>query len=280
VPHAIVLNSASKAGTTGGAFADTLTANANDSLTVVNFPSGGARILEAWGIDIYSVAELQWIYTRPDSSHDQVHGIRFSIPALTPGGAANVSAHNLLPGYTMIPVFPSDAATLQVTTTAADDVLVSWLTEYDDMPGVSASFANWEQVLAVYKSTIGVRCSAVASATPGAYGAARAINADDDRFHARSWYAILGASVQTQVTTIALLGPDFGGQRIGFPAGALDLRSNAWFLDQSIKYGKPMIPFFSAENKANTFVYVADGEASTSPQIDFLLIEMSARPTG
>ena len=37
MPHAIVLNSASKASLTGGSFADTLTANGGDSLTIPNF---------------------------------------------------------------------------------------------------------------------------------------------------------------------------------------------------------------------------------------------------
>src|SRR5436189_2154857 len=113
--HAIILSSASKANTTGGSFADTLTANAGDSLSVVKFDSGGARILEMWGIDSDSVAELQVIYTRPDSTHDQQHGVRFGIAALVPGGAAAVAGHDLLPGYVTIPLYPSDAATMQAT---------------------------------------------------------------------------------------------------------------------------------------------------------------------
>ena len=84
--------------------------------------------------------------------------------------------------------------------------------------------------------------------------------------------------MQTQVTTIGLTGPDWGGQRIGFPAGALDLRSNTWFLDQAIKYGRPLIPCFNSNNKGNILVVVADGEASTSPKIDFFCVELSGKP--
>lgn len=276
--YAYLLNTASKANLTGGVEADTLTANSGDSLVVANFQNGGARICEAWGIDSDSVAELEWVYTRPDSTHDQSHGFRFNIPALTPGGAAVIAAHNLLPGLVEVPVFPSDAATLTVSGTAADDVLVSWLTEYDDLPGVSMRFASWDSIRSLRKSNLGVRVAAVASATPGLYGAARALNADDSRFHSNTYYAILGASVQTQVTTIALSGPAWGGYKIGFPAGALDLRSDTWFLDQSIKRGQPIIPFFNSNDAANVLVYVADGEASTSPKIDFVMIELNGAP--
>jgi len=276
--HAIVLNSASKANTTGGTFADNLSANSGDSLTVANFPSGSARILEMWGIDSDSVAELQVIYTRPDSSHDQQHGIRFEIPSVALGGAATNAAFNMLPGYGQIPLSPSDTPTFGVTSTAADDVLVSWITEYDNLPGVQGNFATWQQVQNLHKSTFGFFVGPTASGTPGAYGTNRALNADDDRFHAGSWYAILGITVQTQVTTVGFIGPDWGGQRIGCPAGSLDLRSSTWFVDQAVKWNKAMIPCFQANNKANTFMMVADGEASTQPKVDVFCYELTGAP--
>ncbi|MDE2472865.1 MAG: hypothetical protein KGL35_30140 [Bradyrhizobium sp.] len=280
MPYALILNTASKANLTGGAFADSLTANSGDSLAVVNYDSGGARILEAWGIDSDSVMEAEWIFTRPETSHDQQHGIRFNIPALVPGGAASIGAHNILPGYAQIPVFKSDAATITVSGTAADDVVMSWLTEYDDVPGVSAQFATWASVQSMRKSNVGVYCNAVASATPGAYGASRAINADDDRFHGNTYYAILGYTVQTQVTTISLIGPPWGGQRIGGPAGVGTLDNTWFFVDMAQKYNKALIPVFNSNDKQNILVQVADGEASTAPKVDFHLMELTGNPAG
>ena len=277
MPRAVILNTAFKAGTTGGTFADSLAANSGDSMTVANYQSGGARIIEMWGIDSDSVAELELLSTRPETSHDSVHGIRVLIPSIALGGAATNAAFDLLPGYAHVPLWPADTLTMTVTTTAADDVVVSWLTEYDDLGGIQGSFATYEQVMANYVSSVGIRCDAVAGAI-GVYGTARAINTDDDRFHAKRFYAILGFSVQTQVTTIALKGPDWGGQLIGAPAGSLWLNTRTIFLDWSIKYGKPLIPWFSAENKGNVFVQVADAEVSTSPKIDFYMIEMSGAP--
>jgi hypothetical protein len=278
MPRAVVLNTASKANLTGGSFADNLTANAGDSTAVANFNTGGARMIEAWAIDSDSVAELEIFYTRPEATHDQQHGLRVEIPALTPGGAGTVAAHNILPGYGVIDLYKSDTVTLSVTGTASDDFVYSWVTLYDDLPGVSGVFASWDQVTALQKSAVGIQVTAVASATAGAYGAQRAFNADDDRLHANTWYAILGASVQTQVTTISMLGPDWGGQRIGMPAGALDLRSNTWFVDQTVKWGLPLIPCFNSNNKGNVLVQVADAEANTSPKIDFFLYELNGMP--
>jgi len=275
MPRAVVLTTASKAGAAGGTFADTLVVNSGDSLGIANFTNGGARLIEAWGIDSDSVAEFQMIYSR---GHDQLHGIRFGVPALTPGGAGTVAAVDLLPGYMTLPVYSGDTAVIQATSTAGDDLIFSYLVEYDDLPGVDSRFAAWPQVQAMTKSLVGIQVTAVASGTAGAYGTARAFNADDDRLHADSYYALLGATVQTPVTTIALTSPDWGNQKIGLPAGVSHLNPGSWFVDQSIKWNRPLIPIIAANNKGNILVQVADGEASTSPHIDFLLAELIGRP--
>lgn len=275
MPHAVILTTASKANAAGGTFADTLVVNSGDSLGIANFTAGQSRLIEAWGIDSDAVAEFQMIYSR---GHDQLHGIRFSCPALTPGGAGTVAAVDFLPGYMTLPVYSGDTALIQASCTAADDLIFSYLVEYDDLPGVDARFAQWPTVQSLMDSLVGIRVSAQASGTPGAYGTARAFNADDDRLQADRYYAILGATVQTPVTTIALSSPDWGNQWIGLPAGVSHLNPGSWFVDQSVKWNKSLIPIISANNKTNILVKVADGEASTTPQIDFLLARLTSRP--
>ena len=279
MPRALVLNTASKANTTGGTFADNLTANTGDSLAVANFNNGQARIMEAWAMDSASVAEIQIIYTRPESTHDQSHGFRALIPAVSGGGATKNGAVNILPGYEYIDVYKSDSPTVQVSTTAADNFAYSWLTLYDDLPGVQGVFCSWPYIAQHQKSSVGIRCDAVASATAGAYGTNRAINADDDRLHANTWYAILGITVQTPVTTLGLLGPDWGGQRIGVPAGFLFTNSNGYFADISIKYNLPLIPVFNSNNKGNVLTMAVDTTANTSPKVVWNMVELDVPNT-
>ena len=278
MPPAIILNTASKANTTGGTFADTLTANSGDSLSVANFNTGNARIFKMWGIDSDSIAELALTDTRTDSIHDPQYGIRFNIPSLIPGGAASVGSHYLLSEGSTVPVFSGDTLTMSVTTTAADDVLVSWLTQYDDLPGVQGQFARWEQVQAMRDTTIGVRCAPVASGTAGLYGTARAINADDARWTGGKYYAILGWTVQTVCTTIAFSGQAWGNNKIGGPSGALTTDTTMYFVDLYKETGIPCIPVFNGFDAANVFLYAADGEASTSPKVDVFAYELSGNP--
>src|SRR5690348_1996706 len=280
MPPAIILNTASKANTTGGTFADTLTANSGDSLSIANYVGGTAQIFRMWGIDSDSVAEVAVTDTRTDSIHDPQFGIRFNIPSLIPGGAAVVGSHNMLAGGYTVPVYSGDALTMTVTTTAADDVLVSWLTQYTDLPGVSGQFARWEQVQALRDTTIGVRCAPVASGTPGAYGTARAINADDARWTGGKYYAILGWTVQTVCTTIAFAGQAWGNNKTGGPSGVLTLDTTNYFVDLYHETGVPCIPVFNGYDASNVFLEVASSVASASPKIDVWAYELSGNPVG
>jgi hypothetical protein len=278
MPHAVILNTASKKDTTGGTFADVLTANSQDSLAVPNFVNGGARVLHMWGMDSASVAEIAWTNSRVDSIHDPTFGIRFNIASLFPGGAGKPAAQALIKPPATVPVFSGDTNTFTVTSTANDDVLVSWLTEYDDLPGTEGQFARWDQVQQLRFTTIGLRCAPVASATEGAYGTARALNADDTRLTGGKYYAILGWTVQTPVTTISVKANTWGNTRLGLPQGSLNLGTDMGFVDMSLALNKPLIPIINGYDAGNVFLEVADNIASTSPKVDLLMYELTRSP--
>jgi hypothetical protein len=279
MPRAIVLNTASKASTTGGTFADTLTANSGDSLAIPNLQSGQGRIMRMWGIDSASVAELALTAGRVESIHDPQFGVRFNIPPNVGGAAGAPAAVPLIEPPNYLDVFTGDTLTMSVTSTAADAVVVSWLTEYQDLPGVQASFASWESVKANRFTQIGVRVIPVASGTKGLYGTARAVNADDSRWTGGRWYAILGFTVQVPVTTVSFKGPMWGNFRFGAPAGMPFLSTDNFFVQLQQQYpGESLIPVFNGYDAGSVLVEVADDAASTSPKVDILAIECRNNP--
>lgn len=281
MPRAVVLNTASKANTTGGSFADTLTANSGDSLAIPNLQSGQGKILRMWGIDSDSVAEIALTDGRVESIHDPQYGIRFNIPALALGGAATNAAFPMLEPPNSIDVFTGDSLTFTCTTTAADDVVVSWLTEYQDLPGVQANFVDYNWAQNNRFTTGGFRCAPVASATPGLYGTARAANADDTRWVGGRWYTVLGFTVQTQVTTVSIKGPMWGNFRFGASAGGTFLSTDNYFIALNAQYpGERLLPCFNGYDVGNVLLEVADGEASTSPKVDLICAVSKAAPPG
>ena len=279
MPHAVVLNSAGKASLTGGSFADTLSALSGDSLAIPNFVNGGARIFKMWGIDSDSVMELALTASRFESVHDPQYGVRFNLPSLIPGGAALVGANTLLLPPAKIPVYSGDSLVMTVTGTASDDALVSWLTEYDDLPGTAGQFTDWSTVNALWETVIGLRCAPVAG-TAAVYGTERALNADDTRLTGGKYYAILGWTVQTVCTTIYIRSTTFGNNKLGLPSGALDLRSDMGFVELSQLLGRPLIPVIAGYDAGNVFLAAADGEASTSPKVDLLMVQLRSNPLG
>jgi hypothetical protein len=276
--RALVLTTASKANTTGGTFADTLIANTNDALAVANFNDGEANLLEMWGNDSTSTMEVQMIYTRPQSTHDQSHGLRVQNASLLAGQAAKVGAQEYLPGKVGFQLYKSDTAVVQVTSTAADNVAVSWNILYDDLPGAAGVFISPSQAAQLQTSIVGINVAAVTSATRGAYGASRAFNTDDARLHANTWYCIVGYTLASPIMTVSLIGPDWGGQRIGGPGDPLTFRTGSWFMDQSDKWQRPLIPCFNSNNVGNVNVALADVAASSTPGLDFILYELRGTP--
>jgi hypothetical protein len=282
VPYAQIWTTASNASTTGGTFADSLTANTGDTTNVANYgqangPGGsGARILEAIAIDSAHVAELAVIYSRPESTHDQQHGWRSSIQAAAFNTVGNVKSVNILGGRMTLNLFRSDTPQLLVTSTASDVVVYGYLTEYDDFPGAAASLVMPAVVDAGFKSRVGIRVNAESNTgTAGAYGTQVAFNATDPRLHANTWYAIQGINVQSACFAVTFIGPDFGGQRLGVPAGSIEIETSSWFFDESLKWGKPMVPVFNSNNAASTLMQVVDAATSLSPQIDLQLVELN-----
>jgi hypothetical protein len=195
------------------------------------------------------------------------------------GGAGLVAGLPMIEPPNYFDVYTGDTLTFTCTTTASDDVVVSWLTEYDDLPGVQAKFANWSTIQTGRFTTIGVRCAPVASATPGAYGTARAANADDTRWTGGRWYALLGFTVQIPVTTVSFKGPMWGNLRFGASAGGPFLYTDNYFVQLSQFFNAPLIPVFNGYDSASVLLEVADGEASTSPKVDMLCAEFVNDPS-
>ena len=279
MPHAVVLNTASKSSTTGGTFADTLTANTGDSLGIPNLQSGQGRIIRMWGMDSAHVAEIALTDTRVESVHDPQFGVRFNIPYAAYIASSVVGAAPMIRTPNYLDVFSGDTLTFTVTSTASDAVAVSWLTEYQDLPGTAAKFTDWTAISSRRFTEIGVRVIPVASGTAGAYGTSRAINADDARWTAGKWYAILGFTVQIPVLTVSFKGPMWGNWRLGAPAGTPQLYTDNCFLDLSNELGKPLIPVFNGYDASSVLLEVVDVATSTSPKVDVIAVECNTDPS-
>jgi len=253
----------------GGTAFEALTPGTGDSATFFNVPIGSPAFLaEIWGVDDSNSCELSLTATR---FHDQVFGIRTQLPdgsALAPAGRASLVS----PGGFDQPVYPSDVLTVQAAGQNGDNVNVTFIMYYQDIPGIAAALAGWDAVKAAMKNLVGIHVSL----TPGSgdWGASVALNAADNRLHANTFYAVLGFTSDIPCAAIGLSGIDTGNLRVGGPVLADPEHDAYLFADLAKAYQASLIPVINSNNAGSTNLQAADPSGS-AVELDVILAELT-----
>lgn len=262
---------ASKANITGGAF-EALSAAGGDSLTVFAFDSpSSAYLLSLWGIS--SDAKFEFDIRSP-RLHDNVRGIRVAGSPLYPGAVTANGCQILLPRNVKQPLYSADPLIAEVNGTAVDDAVLTWLAYYENLKGIDANLASWEEISARIVNIVGIKVAPTASATPGTFGATVALNSTETRLQADLSYALLGATTDTPFVTCRIKGPDTGNLGVGLPMGGFSEVSCQFFVEMARAHGLPLIPIIQANNQGSTNIDIVDAEASTAPVVDLIFAEL------
>src|SRR5665213_1019807 len=170
----------------GGTTAVALTPGTGDTGTFFNVPQGSeAYIAEVWAVDDTTKAE---VYLTASRFHDQVFGIRYTIPA----GSSLAPASRMIcvdPAGIDQPIFPSDVITVSAVGADNDKVNVTLVLFYRDIPGVAARLITAGECRSRGGNKVGIKTLL----TPGSgnWGASVALNASDNRLHANTDYAVI-----------------------------------------------------------------------------------------
>jgi hypothetical protein len=251
---------ASPATTSAGAFVP-LTPQTGQSFAVRAFPSGASADLVA---PFASFGVEGFFQVKSPRMHDQVVATTFGAGPNTNGFSIN----DLAGANWSEPAYSTDVLTVQVATvvaqTAATHFLGGFSVAYSDLAGIQQSLATWAQV----QSYAGARGEAgkhyvswvtpSSSATNGALGAGVAINSVNDQFKANGSYALLGYLCPVGLGAVLLQGTDTGNLFVGGPGSPDPKVTRNYFVDLSLALNLPAIPIVQANNRANTFVSVAD----------------------
>lgn len=257
----------------GGGF-ESLAAASGDSLSL-RFLDANAdiRLLEAWGGN--NVSKCDFSIMSP-LLHDNNRGIRFAHQFNPTLSVADGNPQLYMSPYETQKYRPSDTLTVQVSGTAADDVTFTQLISYDG-PGVpDGRYISYEECMARAVNLVGIRVSPSAHATTSTYGTAEAINTDDDRLKANTFYALIGATTDLPFTTLVIKGPETGNFRVPMPGSWRADLMGGFFLELSRRFARPLIPVFNANNKGNIQVEVADAGGGSNPLISLKFLELSS----
>lgn len=241
-----------------------LTADTGDSFTVRSYPFGSkAQIVQAWALG----ATAGVIRVRSPRLHDAANGIRLRTTAATPAP--------LLPDGLEQQLQPQDVLTFEQSGGGAEVDMASLLVYYEDLPGIAAQLASWDQLKGQIVNLVGVEVNLTTGATAGQYGGSQALNANFDILKRNIKYAILGYDCDVTTGTVGITGPDIGNLRVAGPGLARSEVTMGWFKDLAIETGQPMIPVINSANVANTIVDVADTATAAARNITFVMAELA-----
>lgn len=266
--HFAALDIVTAQGTAVPAALTALAAVAGDSLAIKNCPlDKTTRILQLW-TDVQSAGTVR---VRSPRLHDNVQGIRYAtvvgdVEPLFPWGVGQR-------------VYPNDLLTVELAAgaVAGDIETVSFLTYYENLPGVDAVFISPDELMRRAVNIFTVE-NTLALGTTGGYSGGEAINVEFDQFKANTKYALVGYTVSAQCATVAWRGPDTGNTRVGGP-GLLALReiTEDWFCRLSKAFSLPLIPVIAAENKGATLIDGVQDENGVDTTVNSIFVELAPR---
>lgn len=267
VQHAGVLSTFGASGTAIGATLAALAAVTGDSLQIPFFPeSKRAWLVQLWA-DVQVAGTLR---VRSPKFHDNVNGIRVD--------TVIGDLHPILPFGAKQPLFPGDVLSVELAGSAVlgDIEYAVFLAYFEELAGQRLNGITWDQLMTRTQDIVTVE-NTIATGTTAAWAGSEAINAEIDQFQTRTEYAILGFVADAEAAAIAYRGPDFGNLRVGGPAepGIRHVTAE-WFVRLAQRTGLPVIPVFSADNKAATFIDSLQDENGTDTTITTVLARLRA----
>ncbi len=237
---------------------EALAPGTGDTNTFFNVPQGSvAYLAEVWAVDDANPVDISLVASR---FHDQQSGIVYQCPDGDLVAPTDRCVRLSSPGIDQ-PIFPSDVLTVQVDGVSGDNVNVTLVFYYADIPGIAGRYATFEQVKSLAGNQVGIRTTLTAGA--GNWGSSVALNASDNRLHANRDYAVLGFTAQAPLSAVSIQGVDLGNLRAGGPVLGDADHDGSLFVDLARAYNAPLIPVINSNNAGATLLQAAHPQNDT-----------------
>lgn len=253
-------------GTAIGASLAATTIASGDSFTIRNCAlTDKVWMLSYWTHNL--VAGMSRI--RSPKLHDNVDAIR--------SRALVATLDPVLPLGTRVQFYPQDTEIVELAGSAVGGNIESvvQLMYYENLPGQAARLIDAATLASRQKTIIGQRLAITLGTTVG-YNGARAINADNDQFHANTDYALLGLSSDINTAAIAVRGVDTGNLRASVPGSVLLWQlTERFFVKLAKEFNMAMIPVFNSANKAGILVDAVNNQAGGTANVTLWMAELA-----
>ncbi len=222
-----------------------------------------------WLLGLWSQNQVAGVLRmRSPRLHDNVQGIR--VRATTPDQAFDWPR-----GFKQF-LIPQDVLTVEQSGSGVAGQIESgsFLTWYEDLPGVSGRFTDAATLFAKGVNLMGQEV-ALTPGAGGGYTGQKAVNATFDNFKANTDYALVGGEVDAACCTVRVQGIDTGNLGVGFPGQVQgDKVTSEWFLELALHTGLAIIPVFNAANKQAILVDAVQNQAAGAVNVTLYFVEL------
>lgn len=238
-----------------------------DSLTVKN-GTPGSQIVLLTALALQQVAGYQQI-TAP-SFNDTTRGIRYGVPAATPGHYLPLMQGQPLKAQETLSV------TIAGSNTAGDIELGGAMIYYENLPGQQGTYLTEDEMYARAVRMVTVYAT-ISTGTAGGWSGGELITAESDLLRANRDYAVLGITSIVACLAVGMRAPDWSNGRIAVPGQITNPElSSEYFRYLSWDTGLPCIPVFNSANKNNIFLDAAVDENGADPIVSVMLMELES----
>lgn len=230
---------------------------------------------KVWLIDAWAFSQVAGVMrVRSPRLHDNVQGIRMRVPA--------ANADSLYPnigddGFNQF-LIPQDTLIVEQTGTAVGGQIETGnlLLYYENLPGISARLIDNPTLNKAGINIMGQEVTIVTGTTVAYTGQASiTANGTVDNFKANTDYALLGAMVDTRVSSVRIQGVDVGNLGIGIPGEPTQRHVYQNFFQRLANAsGKATIPVFNSANRTGILVDVLGNQAAITTVITFFFVEL------
>lgn len=232
------------------------TAATGDSLTVRSFKDNGSAWLE--NVYLQGASAPRRVRVLSPRLHDNVTGLSFQ--------ALENPTEFLLAAQLQQAMYSADQLVVQMDAAGSSDTVAALSMYYTDAPGLSANLYTWDQIRNRIIDIKPVEVDITCSATIGQWSDT-AITATENQLKADYEYACLGFTGSAALLTVGIKGPCTSNLRTCIPAASPTLRLTDYFIYQAETSGRPYIPVFNANDRANTFISAAANTASATDNV-------------
>lgn len=200
--------------------------------------------------------------------HDNATGINWD--------SGEVGDSLVIPHEVEQPVYPADTLIVEESGGAAETDAVSFITYYDDLPGISAQLKSPGDIIGNIRNLKHFQVAAPAGANAWTD---TAITTTENQLHADADYAVMGFRCSAQAALVGVKAPETGNLRVCGPANTLGIETADWYMRWSRLTGLPCVPVFNANNRFGVFVSAVDVAAVAGLIVTLVCAELVNRVT-